>query len=105
MRPAAAMVLSPACCCLHCIVCCSVQEKIEAIAVGTYGAAGVSYSPEAEEAIQVGSTDIILQCHGSQHHVLGRFVKQICPNAWQSSQGSRLGAVHVSGGWGGTMFV
>jgi formyltetrahydrofolate synthetase len=31
----------------------SPQEKIEAIAVGTYGAAGVSYSPEAEEAIQV----------------------------------------------------
>lgn len=34
------------------LVVCS-QEKIEAIAVGTYGAAGVSYSPEAEEAIQV----------------------------------------------------
>jgi hypothetical protein len=30
------------------------QDKIEAIACGTYGAAGVSYSPEAEEAIQVG---------------------------------------------------
>lgn len=28
------------------------QAKIEAIAVGTYGAAGVSYSPEAEAAIE-----------------------------------------------------
>lgn len=34
--------------------CWRVQDKIEAIACGTYGAAGVSYSPEAEEAIQVG---------------------------------------------------
>ena len=30
----------------------SLQAKIEAIACGTYGAAGVSYSPEAEAAIE-----------------------------------------------------
>jgi formyltetrahydrofolate synthetase len=29
----------------------SPQDKIEAIACGTYGASGVSYSPEAEAAI------------------------------------------------------
>lgn len=38
------------------------QEKIEAIAVGTYGAAGVSYSPEAEEAIQVRAREARRAC-------------------------------------------
>jgi formyltetrahydrofolate synthetase len=37
--------------CVYCHPLFSSQAKIEAIACGTYGASGVSYSPEAEAAI------------------------------------------------------